>query len=187
VEGGRLEVVAGMTGHGPDVRIDGRAEIRDFRLLPGPRLEAEIDEEAKGRLAELVGPEGMNFSEMVVPFSLSDGIIDIDDARANGPRLGLTAEGQIDQAVERIDINGVIVPAYWANSLLGKIPLLGELFSGGEGGGLFALSYRIKGSTDDPEVSVSTLSLLLPGILRRPFEGGKGTLDPPDPPPDDGG
>lgn len=187
VEGGRMAVKAGLSGHGRDVRISGRADITGFRLLPGPRIDTEIDAETRGRLAELVGPEGMRFSEMVVPFTLAEGIIDIDAARANGPRMGLTAEGQIDQAVERININGVIVPAYWANSLLGQIPLLGGLFSGGEGGGLFALSYRIKGSTSDPEVSVSSLSLLLPGILRRPFERSKGTLEPSEKPPGDGG
>lgn len=74
-------------------------------------------------------------------------------------------------------MNGIIVPAYRLNALLGNIPLLGGLFTGGKGGGMFALSYRIKGKVADPTISVNALTAIIPGILRKPFEGSKGTLD----------
>jgi hypothetical protein len=53
------------------------------------------------------------------------------------------------------------------NKVLGKIPLVGNILTGGEGGGVFAATYSIKGSSDDPRVSVNPLSVLTPGILRR--------------------
>jgi len=60
--------------------------------------------------------------------------------------------------------------------LLGKLPLIGGLFSGGDGKGLFGVTYRIIGSTDAPEIQSNPLSALAPGFLRLLFEGQKGTI-----------
>ena len=62
------------------------------------------------------------------------------------------------------------MPAYVINSLLGYIPLLGDLFTGGEkGGGVFAATYRMHGPTEEPKVEVNPLSALAPGFLRELF------------------
>jgi len=103
--------------------------------------------------------------------------LDISGAKANGPSLGITMEGQIDTGAGKINVNGVVVPAYGLNSLLGKIPLVGNLFSGGSGKGLFGVTYRVKGTTDEPEVNANPLSGLAPGFLRLLFEGKKGNVD----------
>ena len=76
----------------------------------------------------------------------------------------------------KINVNGVVVPAYGLNSLLGKIPLVGGLFSGGSGKGLFGVAYRVKGMTENPDVDVNALSGLAPGFLRLLFEGKKGKV-----------
>jgi hypothetical protein len=47
---------------------------------------------------------------------------------------------------------------------------------------LFALSYRVKGRTSDLDISVNALTAIMPGILRKPFEGSKGRIEPDDPP-----
>ncbi len=111
-----------------------------------------------------------------VPFSYVSGLLDISNLKANGPSLGMTMEGQIQTSEKKINVNGVVVPAYGLNSLLGKIPLVGSLFSGGSGKGLFGVTYRVKGSTAAPDVSVNALSGLAPGFLRILFEGRKGKV-----------
>ena len=68
-------------------------------------------------------------------------------------------------------MTGTIVPAYTINSLLGNIPLLGRVFTGSEGSGIFAATYKIEGPVDDPSVSVNPLSMLAPGFLRNLVEG----------------
>ena len=55
------------------------------------------------------------------------------------------------------------------NSALGNIPLLGDLFTGGEGKGMFAATYAVEGPRDDPDVLVNPLAALAPGILRELF------------------
>ena len=45
-----------------------------------------------------------------------------------------------------------------------------------EGGGIFAVTYRLDGALDEPDLSVNPLSILAPGFLRGLFgaiAGGK--------------
>jgi hypothetical protein len=95
--------------------------------------------------------------------------LDLADARAFSPSLGLTTKGRVDLAGEQLDMQGTIVPAYFFNSLLGNIPLVGKLFSPERGGGLFAASYTLHGPLDDPDVFVNPLTALTPGFLRGVF------------------
>jgi hypothetical protein len=81
----------------------------------------------------------------------------------------LTANGEIDLAGARVNLGGTVVPAYFFNSLLGRVPLIGKLLSPEEGGGLFAADYSLRGSLSDPSVSVRPLSALTPGFLRGLF------------------
>ncbi len=57
--------------------------------------------------------------------------------------------------------------------VLGKIPVVGKVFSGKEGGGLFAATYGVKGTYDNPEISFNPLSVLAPGFLRDVFTFSK--------------
>ena len=61
------------------------------------------------------------------------------------------------------------MPAYFFNSLLGDLPVVGRLFSPEPGGGLFAASYDVRGALADPTVRVNPLAMLTPGFLRGLF------------------
>ena len=114
------------------------------------------------------GP-GLGFSRLIAPFTLANNRLELRDARAFSPSLGLTAKGVIDLKAQRADVQGTIVPAYFFNSLLGNLPLVGKLFSPERGGGVFAASYQIHGPLEDPAVSVNPLTALTPGFLRGLF------------------
>ena len=92
----------------------------------------------------------------------------IEDAVAFGTAVGVTMSGTVDSS--DINLTGSVAPAYALNSLPGKIPVVGSLLSGEEGGGLFSVSYSITGKTDNPETSFNPASLLTPGIFRKIFE-----------------
>jgi hypothetical protein len=70
-------------------------------------------------------------------------------------------------------MSGTIVPAYFFNSMLGQLPLVGKLFSPEKGGGVFAARFGVDGQIDDPNISINPLSALTPGFLRDIF----GVLD----------
>ncbi len=68
-----------------------------------------------------------------------------------------------------LDLDGTLVPAYTLNSILGYIPVIGNLLLGGEGQGIFAAGFHASGALDDPKISVNPLSALAPGMLRNLF------------------
>ena len=92
------------------------------------------------------------------------------EARASGPALGLTAGGNLNFSSKSVDLNGVLVPSYSVNSVLGDVPLLGDIIVGKKGEGMFALNYDVKGEFSKTQVSVNPLSALTPGFLRRIFD-----------------
>ena len=52
------------------------------------------------------------------------------------------------------------------NKVIGSIPIVGDILTGGSGG-VFAATYSVKGPSENPEISANPLSVLTPGILRR--------------------
>ena len=132
-------------------------------------------------LVDALGGSGLGFTHLVAPFRLTDDMLDLDDARAYSSSLGLTAKGRIDLARNVCDVQGTIVPAYFFNSLLGGIPLVGKLLVPEKGGGVFAATYSLSGKCDDPGVGVNPLAALTPGFLRGlfgEFKGGDAPASP---------
>jgi hypothetical protein len=169
MQGGRLSVEAHYDDGQPGRPLTGTADIEEFRIRNAPALAKLLQAMTLYGLVELMQGPGLGFSRLVAPFRLTDDALDLSDARAFSPSLGLTAKGRIDLADDQIDMQGTIVPAYFFNTLLGNIPLVGKLFSPERGGGLFAASYAVHGALNDPTVSVNPLTALTPGFLRGVF------------------
>ena len=125
-------------------------------------------------IVEGLSGDGIEFDRMVGEFTLQNGVLATELVRAYGSSLGLTAKGQIDLGRSRIDLQGTIVPAYLFNRLIGNIPLLGPLLTGGEGEGFVAFTYTMTGDLSEPEIKVNPLSALAPGFLRTLFSGDVG-------------
>ncbi len=150
--------------------LTGRMSVADFHILKAPALTHLVSILSLTGIVEALQGNGLAFSELEVPFIRHDGVISLMDARANGISLGFTASGKIYSYSEIVDIEGTLVPAYALNSVLGNIPVLGKIFSGGEkGGGIFAATYKITGPTEAPKIEVNPLSVLAPGFLRKFF------------------
>jgi hypothetical protein len=167
--GGRLSVTGSYDDTVPDHPFDGTAEIEDFRIRDAPVLAHLLQAMTLYGLVEVARGPGLGFSTMVAPLRLTEDTLTLTDARAFSSSLGLTARGTIDLELGRVALEGTIVPAYFFNTLLGNIPLVGRLFSPEQGGGLFAASYAVHGTLDDPEVTVNPLAALTPGFLRGLF------------------
>jgi len=144
--------------------------MSDFRVKDAPALGRVLQAMTLYGLAEVMTGPGLAFSKLVAPFRLAGDTLSLTDVRAFSPSLGLTLAGNIDLATRTANLSGTIVPAYFFNSLLGKIPLIGRLFSPEKGGGVFAADYRVDGPLDNPSVHVNPLAALTPGFLRGLFQ-----------------
>jgi len=149
--------------------LNGSVEIENFRMRGTVGLGKLLQAMTLYGLVDVLRGPGIGFSKLVGPFSLYDDVIQLSDARAFSASLGLTLKGRLDLDAERMDMEGTIVPAYFFNSMLGNVPLVGKLFSPETGGGVFAARYTLRGPVADPEVFVNPLSALTPGFLREIF------------------
>ena len=186
MQGGRMSIAGSYDDSRPDHPLAGRAEIDDFTIHNAPVLAKLLQAMTLYGLVDVVRGPGLSFSKLEAPFRYGGDVLTLSDARAFNASLGMTAKGSFDLARQSVDMTGTIVPAYFFNTLLGDIPLIGRLFSPERGGGLFAATYSVRGPLDDPNVGVNPLAALTPGFLRGVFgllpdAGGPATAPPPTP------
>jgi hypothetical protein len=178
IRGGRLTVNAAFEETRPGAALSGTAELNNFVLRDAPAAAKVLQAMTLYGLVEaLQGGDGVVFARLVAPFALTPEALVLRDARAFSASLGVTAKGRVLRERRAVEVEGTIVPAYFFNSLLGRVPLVGRLFSPEAGGGVFAATYRVQGPLDDPSITVNPLAALTPGFLRGLFgifDGGRG-------------
>jgi len=168
VVGGRIQVHGLTDSAKPGRPIVGKLRMSEFRTVRAPILARVLSVALLTGVLDSLSGEGIRFSSLETDFAYADPRLDIVDAKASGPALGVTARGTMNIDADTVEIDGTIVPANALNSLPGRIPLIGNILTGG-GGGVFAATYRVSGALGDPRVSVNPLSALAPGFLRNLF------------------
>lgn len=120
----------------------------------------------------LLQGEGISLTKVDLPFRARGNLIDIMAGRASGDSVGGTFTGSYDRGSKKVDISGTLVPLFGLNSLLGSLPVVGDLLVSKKGEGILGLTYEMKGNIGEPSITVNPLSMLTPGIFRRIFEFG---------------
>jgi hypothetical protein len=179
VRGGVLKATGRSPRRGVKAPIDGAISLTDYTLVDAPALARILNAMSVTGLVDLLSGEGIGFGSLTGDFRLHGDKLRFRNVRTSGGALGLTVEGDLDLGNETGRLNGTIVPVYGVNRIIGQIPLLGDLLSGGPGQGIFAATWSLQGKLADPDVSVNPLALLTPGFLRNLFFGGSGGSDAP--------
>ena len=153
-----------------DRNLRGKAEIRNFKVMKAPALTKLLSAISLTGMGDALSNHGLKFEKMEVDFSWlfrkNGSLLVLKNGRTSGNSLGILFDGTFDNEKRYVDISGTIAPMAGLNKIIGKIPLLGDILTGGSGG-VFAATYSVKGSSDDPVISANPLSVLTPGILRR--------------------
>ncbi len=176
VKGGALTLDGTLASASKPGKI--RIQINDTQLTNAPFLTQILSLGSLRGLADTLAGEGVTFSRVDIPLTVYGSRYILNDAKARGPALGLTASGFIDAKTSLLDVEGVLVPSFGVNSALGGIPLLGDLVVGRDGEGIISLTYSVKGRLEKANVSVNPLSALAPGVARRIFETPPDTTVP---------
>ena len=175
--GGELDFSAEL-GNGNDTAIrKGVLAVRNFEV----RDEAAVaDIDARGRVLNKgeLSKDRLVFSRLTVPFSTDENYVRIGDALVRGPELGASATGTIRKSDGAMDIGGTVIPAYALNSVVGKVPLLGQLLVGGKGQGIFGITFALRGTMKQPRTIFNPVSAIAPGFLRGIFQMGGGGVNP---------
>lgn len=168
--------------------VSGQAKVSTYRLRGVPLLGRLLAVASITGIPEMMGGEGLAFDSTEVDLRMDETTIDIREAFSSGLSIGITAKGLVNRNGNTLDLVGEVVPLAGINRVVGSIPILGDLLTGGKGGGIFAWTWSAKGTPSDPQVSVNPVSVLAPGIFRRIFQGTPGSETPAaPPPPQDGG
>lgn len=183
MEGGDLTITGNYkeATAGKPSMLRGRMDINEHTVKNASVLAKILSLASLTGFFDTLQGNGIRFTRLSAPFTLANDVITLDKAKTHGDAIGLTAEGSITFPSVRLDIQGTLVPSYSLNNVLGNVPVLGSVFTGGDGQGVFAARYSIGGTSADPKVSVNPLSILTPGFLRGLFD----VLDKPKAEPDD--
>lgn len=171
--GGRLTLNATIGEEGQP-NLAGQVRIDDVVVESKSTFRNVLRDGGLESAQEEVATDGIGFRKIWIPFAYDDGIITLTDALATSPALALKISGEVDEASDKVDLYGVLSPAYVLTGALNEIPVLGDILSGGEGEGILAMTFTLTGATRDPEFSVNPLSVLAPGFLRQIFTGRGG-------------
>ncbi|RDD60887.1 DUF3971 domain-containing protein [Ferruginivarius sediminum] len=179
LEGGRLTVEGLSRGIDPASPIDASIDLRKFKIARAPALAKLLTLASLTGISDVLQGKGIGFQRFYGDVVVEGSVMSTDFVHAYGPALGITAKGHLDVKRDTSDLRGTIVPAASVNRVLGKIPVLGSLLTGGKGEGVFAVTYSLSGPLQDPDIDVNPLSALAPGFLRGLFDlsAGSGGTD----------
>jgi hypothetical protein len=157
----------------PAVRYSGAVKIENFKVIDQPFLARLFAAGSFTGLGDLLSGEGIGFTRLDGVFSGAGDVVKVTDGRAAGTSVGVTFQGKVDRAADRVDFDGTLVPLYGLNSMFEDIPLVGDILTSRKGEGIIGITYEVAGKSDNLDVMVNPLSALTPGIFRRIFQAGK--------------
>ena len=168
IQGGQLNIEGTFNDAEAGKPLIGLLTISEHSLKDAPVLTRILTIASLTGIMDGLSGKGITFTKLKAPFTYSRDVITLRDAKSHGSSIGLTASGTVNLKSMMLDLSGTVVPAYAVNTLLGKIPLIGEI-AGGKDSGLIAINYSVKGKASDPDVTVNPLSALTPGFTRNIF------------------
>lgn len=139
----------------------GRAMLASFRVKNTPIIAELLNAISVVGLLEQLDGGGLLFNSAEADFRIGANAIEVTRASAVGASLGVSLAGLYDIGTRRLDMQGVISPVYLVNGIGAVLTRRGE--------GLFGFNYRLRGTSDAPEVTVNPLSILTPGMFRELF------------------
>lgn len=169
IRGGGLLVTGAQAT--PDAPMIGKFSLKQFKATEAPALARVLQVLSLTGIFAALSQTGLDFVTLDGDYRYFGGALEIKNTRAIGSSIGVTTEGVIFIGDDTARLKGTVIPAYTINRILGSIPILGQILTGGKNEGLFAANYALRGRLDDPVVTVNPLSALAPGILRKLLGG----------------
>ena len=167
LEGGNLT----YTSKSNDKNSSGVLEIKKFKLNKAPGLAKLLSLADLKGLTDALRGEGISFDSLIIKYESSYTWMDIKEIFLIGPSISVLVEGYFDKKKDILSLRGTLVPAKTLNSIVSKIPVVGDILIGKKvGEGVFGLSFKIKGPTDNLKTTVNPVKTLTPRFITRALE-----------------
>jgi len=166
INGGELQIAGVPTAGGRFGDVRGKARIDNFDVANAPILLRLVNALS---FQNFLRAGKLTFARLESDFEWTLGekgdVYQIRNGTTSGASVALTFDGFVDTATDNMEITGTAAPLSELNNFVGKIPLIGQILTGGDA--LLAATYSVKGNPSDPSVAVNPLSILTPGIIRK--------------------
>ena len=159
-----------------DVNLDGQGVGRAHRHADGARFHVlgDTDQRAESAGNETAAAarrnvvrEKFEFNTLRAPFSVGHGQFVLHNAAIEGPLVSATMLGKLDFRTRVLQVGGTFTPLSTLNKIFSEIPLVGDIVTGPKREGVFAMTYALQGSLENPELIVNPFSAITPGITRE--------------------
>ena len=100
--GGTIDLRAKINDSLPERPATGAIRMNDITMTKAPILAQLLSLASLTSIANAVSGEGLVFKSALIPFRKDGNLVRIEDARAFGPGIGITVEGEVDLAARRI-------------------------------------------------------------------------------------
>ena len=146
-------------------------EIENFKLNQAPGFAKLLSLADLRGLTDALKGEGISFDKLSIVYQIESGWMDIKEIFLIGPSISILVEGYFDKRKNILSLRGTLIPAKTLNSLVSKIPILGDILIGKKtGDGLFGVSFKIKGPTNNLKTTVNPVKTLTPRFITRTLE-----------------
>ncbi len=159
MRGGEMDLI--LAPHPGEGVYDGQLDITQIRTTSAPALLELLGAISVVGLLEQVQEEGILFQTVEARFRMTPSEVIISKGSAIGASMGISMDGTYKLGVSEMDLAGVLSPFYILNGL-------GQIFTR-RGEGLIGFTYTLKGTPDEPIVSVNPLSIFTPAMFRELF------------------
>ena len=167
LEGGNLT----YSSKSNNKKSSGVLEIKNFKLNKAPGLAKLLSLADLKGLTDALRGDGISFDSLVVKYESSSTWMDIKEIFIIGPSISVLVEGYFDKKKNILSLRGTLVPAKTLNNIVSKIPVVGDILIGKKvGEGIFGVSFKIKGSTEDLKTTVNPVKTLTPRFITRALE-----------------
>ena len=148
--------------------------VNDFKLIKAPAFAKLLSLADLQGLTDTLKGEGISFDTLVIKYTNDPKIMKIKEIFMIGPSISILIDGYVENESGLISLRGTLVPAKTLNTMLSKIPVLGNILIGKKDGeGLFGVSFKIKGLPENLKTTVNPVKTLTPRFITRALESIK--------------
>ena len=149
----------------------GNLLIENFKINQAPGFAKLLSLADLKGLTDALKGDGISFDKLSIQYETKNGWMEIKEIFLIGPSISILIDGYFDKRKDILSLRGTLVPAKTLNTLVSKIPVIGDILIGKKtGDGLFGVSFKIKGPTDNLKTSVNPVKTLTPRFITRTLE-----------------
>ena len=143
-----------------------KLKIENFKVINAPGMVKLLSLADLRGLADLAEGEGLSFDILEISMEKNGNILKLNEIVALGPSISVLMEGYQDKNVT--SLRGTLVPAKTLNTIISKIPVIGNIVIPKEvGEGLFGISFKMKGPTGKIKTTINPIRTITPRFIQK--------------------